>query len=57
MIFQSIDFIVKKTGQKKTYYVSYSQGTIIGMLRESDFAVIFILKVIKTIFLLKNNLL
>lgn len=32
----TIDFIVKKTGQKQIYYVGHSQDTLIGMLRETE---------------------
>jgi triacylglycerol esterase/lipase EstA (alpha/beta hydrolase family) len=35
----TINFIVKKTGQKQIYYVGHSQGTL-----TSDDAVIFIFK-------------
>ena len=43
----TIDYIVKKTGQKWIYYVGYSLGTTIDMVRniKTDYGIIFILKI------------
>ena len=43
----TVDFVVKKTGQKWIYYVGYSLGTTIDMVRniKTDYGIIFILKI------------
>ena len=32
----TVDFVVKKTGQKQIYYVGHSQGALTGMLRNNE---------------------